>query len=57
MQHDTVLTFGLGATCKIDAVEVRWPNGELTKQKLEGVVSNYLVDITEGDEKPKYVRR
>jgi enediyne biosynthesis protein E4 len=57
MQHDTVLNFGLGATCKIDAIEVRWPNGELTKQSFEGVVANYFVDITEGDAKPKYIRK
>ncbi|HSO37344.1 MAG TPA: CRTAC1 family protein, partial [Labilithrix sp.] len=26
LQHDTMLTFGLGATCAVDAVEIRWPN-------------------------------
>ena len=56
LQHDTVLTFGLGNTCGIDAVEVRWPNGEKTVQRFEKVVPNHLVDLYEGDAKPKYVR-
>lgn len=57
MQHDTVLTFGLGATCTIDAIEIRWPNKELTVQKLSGVVANHLVDVTEGEEKPRYPKK
>jgi hypothetical protein len=56
LQHDTVLTFGLGATCGVDTLEVRWPNGDKTVQTFTGVVPNHLVDITEGDDKPKYVR-
>jgi hypothetical protein len=55
-QHDTVLTFGLGATCGVDSVEVRWPNGQKTVQRFEGIVPNHLVDLFEGEEKPAYVR-
>ncbi len=55
LQHDTVLTFGLGATCGIDAIEVRWPNKENTVQRFENVVSNYLVDLTETEAFPSYV--
>jgi hypothetical protein len=54
LQHDTMLTFGLGATCAVDAVEVRWPNGEATVQKWSGVVANYVVDLTEGEDQPRY---
>lgn len=54
VQHDTKLTFGLGASCAIDAIEIRWPNKEATVQKLSGVSANHVVDVTEGDEKPKY---
>ncbi|MDB4938908.1 MAG: ASPIC/UnbV protein [Labilithrix sp.] len=54
VQHDTMLTFGLGATCAIDSIEVRWPNATSTLQKFPAVVANHVVDITEGDEKPKY---
>jgi hypothetical protein len=56
LQHDTTLTFGLGATCGIDAIEVRWPDKTHTVQRFEGVVSNYVVDLFEGESKPKYVR-
>ena len=54
LQHDTMLTFGLGATCGIDAIEIRWPDRAGTVQKLEGVVANHVVDITEGDTKVRY---
>ncbi len=54
IQHDTKLTFGLGATCVIDAIEIRWPDKTATVQKLTGIVANHLVDITESDPKPKY---
>jgi len=56
LQHDTMLTFGLGATCTIDAVEIRWPNANGTVQRLEGVVANHLVDITEGETRVRYAR-
>ena len=54
VQHDTMLTFGLGATCAIDSIEVRWPDAAGTVQKWSGVVANHVVDLGEGDEKPKY---
>ncbi len=56
MQNDTMLTFGLGAACTIDAIEVRWPNGEKTVQAYEGVVANHLAVLTEGEAKAKYLR-
>jgi hypothetical protein len=56
LQHDTVLTFGLGPTCGVDAVEVRWPNADGTVQRFANVVPNHLVDLTEDDDKPRYVR-
>jgi hypothetical protein len=54
VQHDTKLTFGLGATCAVDSIEVRWPDKAGTVQKWSGVVANHVVDLTEGDDKPKY---
>jgi enediyne biosynthesis protein E4 len=48
-QHDTVLTFGLGSACAVDAIEVRWPNGNLTTQNFKDVRANYLVELREGD--------
>jgi hypothetical protein len=54
VQHDTKLTFGLGAACAIDSIEVRWPDKNATVQKFSGVVANQLADLSEGDEKVKY---
>jgi len=54
VQHDTKLTFGLGAACAIDSIEVRWPDKNGTVQKFSGVVANQLVDLSEGDDKVKY---
>ena len=28
VQNDLVLTFGLGAACDVDSIEVLWPNGQ-----------------------------
>lgn len=55
LQHDTTLTFGLGATCGVDGVEVRWPNAEGTVQRFTAVSSGYLVDLHEDEPEPKYV--
>lgn len=56
LQHDTKLTFGLGAACAIDAIEIRWPDKKGTVQRLEGVVANHLVDVTEGESKVRYAK-
>ena len=56
MQNDTMLTFGLGGSCAVDKVEVRWPNGDKTVQAFDGIVANHLAQLTEGEAKPKYLR-
>jgi hypothetical protein len=48
VQHDTVLTFGLGDACTVDKLEVKWPNADGTVESFEAVQANYLVDVTEG---------
>lgn len=51
LQHDTVLSFGLGDVCQIDEISVRWPNGQKTIQKLDkGLRVNSLLEITEGSD-------
>ncbi len=47
MQHDTILTFGLGDACAVDKLEVKWPNAQGTVQTFDAVQANYLVDIAE----------
>jgi len=44
--NELVLTFGLGAATKADAVEIRWPSGQV--DKLSGVNAGQTVIATEG---------
>lgn len=54
IQHDLHVTVGLGATCNIDEVEVRWPDGAGTVQRFANVRANYRVHLKQG-EAPRYV--
>ena len=55
MSKEPVAFFGLGDTCDIETVEVRWPNAELSTQTFEGVLANYRVELREGDPRPHYL--
>ena len=46
VQNDFVLTFGLGAACDIDAIDVRWPDPGATVSHFSGVPSNTDVTLT-----------
>jgi enediyne biosynthesis protein E4 len=54
VQNDLVLTFGLGAACDVDRIEVRWPDAVGTIATWEAVRANYLVVLTEGEPEPIY---
>ncbi|HSO39631.1 MAG TPA: FG-GAP-like repeat-containing protein [Labilithrix sp.] len=54
VEQDLVLTFGLGAACDIDAIEVRWPDAAGTVTRHEHVLSNYTVEIREGERDVRY---
>ena len=47
--------FGLGASDRVDAIEVRWPGGE--RQRLEGPPIDALIEVTEGVDGWKVVHR
>lgn len=47
IQHDTVLTFGLGPSCAPTGIEVRWPNGTLTKARYTGVGGGRKIIVKE----------
>ena len=53
----TVLVFGLGSTCTIDKLEVRWPDASNTVTTFEGVSPNYAIDIVEGEKTVKYRKK
>jgi len=55
-QSDLVLTFGLGAACDVDKVEVRWPNAGATTSTFTNVRANYAVTIKEGATAVEYKR-
>jgi enediyne biosynthesis protein E4 len=44
--NELVLTFGLGQLTKADAVEIRWPSGQL--DRLSNVNAGQTVSVTEG---------
>jgi len=54
IENDLVLTFGLGGTCTVDSIEVRWPDAAATVEKHAGVLANYLVELTEGSPDARY---
>ncbi len=54
VQNDLVLTFGLGAACEVDQVEVRWPDAGGTVTTYSAVRANYLVVLHEGEPHPEY---
>jgi hypothetical protein len=55
IQNDLILTFGLGATCNIDELEVRWPDAAGTVQRFSGVLANYRVELHQGSQEVHYV--
>jgi hypothetical protein len=48
IQNDLALTFGLGATCAIDRIEVRWPDAAHTVSSFTDVRANYRLELHEG---------
>lgn len=54
-QNDLLLTFGLGGSCTIDKIEVRWLDAKNTVQTFTNVQANYRVRLTEGQPKVEYV--
>jgi hypothetical protein len=44
--NELVLTFGLGKATKADAVEIRWPSGQV--DKLANVNAGQTVSVSEG---------
>jgi hypothetical protein len=45
-QSELVLTFGLGANTKADAIEIQWPSGHT--EKLSGIPADQTITVEEG---------
>ncbi len=48
VQGDLVLTFGLGAACDIDTIEVHWPDASHSVSTYANVLANYAITLTQG---------
>jgi hypothetical protein len=55
-QNDLLLTFGLGAACAVDQVEVRWADKQATTETFQNVRANYRLELVEGTGKLTYGR-
>lgn len=53
-QHDVALVFGLGDSCMIDELEVRWPDATNTVETFHDIGANYAIDLVQGDAQVHY---
>jgi hypothetical protein len=49
VQHDLDVTVGLGASCSIDVLEIRWPDAAGTVERFESVPANYRIVARQGE--------
>jgi len=54
-ENELVQTVGLGTSCTIDKVEVRWLDGKQTTSTFTDLRANYRVRITEGQSRVEYL--
>lgn len=52
--QELVAHFGLGASCAIDRVEVRWPDAANTVEVFDNVRANYRLEIRQGEGQVRY---
>jgi enediyne biosynthesis protein E4 len=57
LQHGLVLHFGLGKHCKVNKLEVRWPDKSSSTHTFKAVQANYLVEVNQKSGKLSYVVR
>jgi hypothetical protein len=53
--QELVAHFGLGATCAIDRIEVRWPDSASTTETFTNVRANYRLELRQGESNPRYL--
>ena len=57
LQNDLVLHFGLGQSCTVDKLEVRWPDKTNSTHTFTGVKAGYVVQIDQATGGLSYVTR
>ncbi|MBM4320673.1 MAG: hypothetical protein FJ125_12120, partial [Deltaproteobacteria bacterium] len=55
LQHDLLLHFGLGSTCTVDRLTVRWPDAAGTVEQFSDVLANYHIEIRQGEGVIRYL--
>lgn len=53
LQHDTVLHFGLGASCAPDEIEVRWPDEKGSTEIFRSIPGNRGIELQQGTGSPR----
>lgn len=56
VQADLVLTFGLGAECTIDQIEVDWPDAAHSVTVYKNVLANYAITLKQGQSEVTYAQ-
>jgi hypothetical protein len=54
VQSDLVLTFGVGAACNVDQVEVDWPDSVHSVSTFKNVLPNYAITVKQGSSTVSY---
>jgi hypothetical protein len=49
IQHEPVLTFGLGASCAVEGLEVRWPDANHTVERFVNVGARGRIRVVQGE--------
>lgn len=55
MSRDIAVHVGLGASCTIDSIEIRWPDATSTMETWTTVVANHRVELRQGDPAVHYL--
>ena len=55
MSREPVVWVGLGDACRIERIEVTWPDAAHTVETFEDVVANYRIEIRQGAGEVRYL--
>jgi hypothetical protein len=55
LSRDVPVHFGLGDACRIERIEVRWPDPTGTTETFEDIPANYRLEIRQGEGRVRYL--
>ena len=56
LSTELVAHVGLGANCRIERLEVRWPDAEGTTETFTDIPANYRLEVRQGEGRVRYLR-